>query len=312
MKVYFGIDGNKIGSRIELALITGDLAGVEQLSRNVAHAIQVIERKVVEAGGRVIFTGGDSLFAEIEYDLDFCQELVNIFKQITGCEAAAGVGRTPSDAFLAVRLAKSKAATGAPNEVQAYGDLKITLSPAVCPSPPHKGLIWLLGPGHFDHLMIAIRHHYSRGKREVGLEHCWLIMVEDSYVEKTLKAIRKEISNESFDIEVHPIHIQEPTLEAVYCAVESVYLVEGSKCGLRPHDIVADITGGLKTMTAGMLLACLPFGRHVEYVTSKRDAEGNPIAGTQQVILLNPDIISLRQDGGIFKEALEEAAKVEK
>lgn len=287
LKVYFGIDGNRIGSRIESALITGDLAGIERLSRDVTRAIQLIEKRVVEAGARVIFIGGDSLFAEMEYDQDLCKELVDIFKQMTGCEAAAGVGRTPLDTFLAVRLAKSSAAAGAPNEVKVYGGLEVALSP-VRSSPRHKGLIWLLGPGRFDHLMVAIRHHYSAEETGSGLEHCWLIVAGDSYTETILKTVREELIEGGFDIEIHPIHIRESTLEAVYCAVESIYLAEGAKYGLRPHEIVADITGGLKTMTAGMLLACLPFECPIEYVASSRDAEGSPIAGTQQVVLLNP------------------------
>lgn len=287
LKVYFGIDGNKIGSRVESALITGDLAGIERLSRDVTRAIQVIETRVVEAGGRVIFTGGDSVFAEMEYNQDLCKELVDIFKQMTGCEAAAGVGRTPLDTFLAVRLAKSSAAVGAPSEVKVYGSLEIASSPAR-PSPPRKGLIWLLGPGRFDHLMVAVRHHYLTEETGSRLKHCWLIVTEDSYTRTILKTVREELIEEGFDIEIYPIHVRESTLEAVYCAVESIYLAEGAKYGLRPHEIVADITGGLKTMTAGMLLACLPFERPVEYVGSSRDAEGNPIAGTQQVVLLNP------------------------
>lgn len=264
--------------------------GIARLSRDVTRAIQLIEERVVEAGARVIFTGGDSLFAEMEYDQDLCKELVDIFKQITGCEAAAGVGRTPLDTFLAVRLAKSSAATGAPSEVKVYGNLEIVSTP-VCPSPPREGLIWLLGPGRFDHLMAAIHHHYSAGETGSRLKHCWLVVTEDSYTETILKTVREELIEEGFDIEIHPIHIRESTLEAVYCAVESIYLAEGAKYGLRPREIIADITGGLKTMTAGMLLACLPFERPVEYVASSRDAEGNPIAGTQQVVLLNPSAI---------------------
>ena len=35
--------------------------------------------------------------------------------------------------------------------------------------------------------------------------------------------------------------------------------------GMRPDDIVIDITGGRKTTTAGAFLAGLPRGRHLEY-----------------------------------------------
>ena len=41
-------------------------------------------------------------------------------------------------------------------------------------------------------------------------------------------------------------------------------------------------------MTAGMVLACMASGYPLEYVASERDSRGDPIPGTQQVVLLNP------------------------
>lgn len=289
MKVYLGLDGNRIGSHVESALILGDLAGIEQLSQKVTDAVQAIERRILCAGGRVVFVGGDSVFAEIEYDLDFCQELLDDFYQVSGCKAAAGVGRTPLDAFLALRLAKSDAALGNSARVKVYGSLDNVADPAY-PCPVFRGLVWLLGPGGFEHLMVAIRHHSLRQKRERRLEHCWLIMTQEDCVAEVLPVIIETLKLQDLSVQVHPIRIPEPTPEAVRCAVESVYAYESTKYGLTPAEIIADITGGLKTMTMGMALACLSSGYPIEYVASRRDIRGDPIPGTQRVLLLNPPL----------------------
>jgi len=49
--------------------------------------------------------------------------------------------------------------------------------------------------------------------------------------------------------------------------------------------VIADITGGTKPLTAGMVLAAITSGKRIEYVESERDAQGNPIPQTLRVVL---------------------------
>jgi len=47
-------------------------------------------------------------------------------------------------------------------------------------APPRAGIIWLFGPGNFDHLLFALEHHHKGG----GALHCWLIMQNIQKVKK--------------------------------------------------------------------------------------------------------------------------------
>lgn len=80
------------------------------------------------------------------------------------------------------------------------------------------------------------------------------------------------------------IHIQEVDEydpQKVFEAIELVYK-EVKVLGLKPREMVADITGGTKPMTAGMVLACTPADRHVEYLKPNRtfpDGRADPSGG---------------------------------
>ena len=106
MKVYIGIDGDKVGEKIEALIVAGNLQKVAALSRKVQFAIKKLEDAIISSGGRVIFSGGDSILAEIELDEQQCDNLVRMFHDITGCTASAGIGNTPIEAYLALKLAK--------------------------------------------------------------------------------------------------------------------------------------------------------------------------------------------------------------
>ena len=111
MKSYVGIDGDKVGARIETLIILENLKGVADLSQKVRLAIEKTKSTIVSLGGKVIFAEGDSILAETEigFSKQQCENLVRIFYDTTGCTASAGIGRTPLEAYLALKLAKCSA-----------------------------------------------------------------------------------------------------------------------------------------------------------------------------------------------------------
>ena len=74
-------------------------------------------------------------------------------------------------------------------------------------------------------------------------------------------------------------------MEAAYQAVRSIFDREAKEEGLDGTQVIGDITGRTKPLTAGMVLAALTAGRGMEYVESERDAEGNPVPNTLRVVL---------------------------
>ncbi len=146
---------------------------------------------------------------------------------------------------------------------------------------PHAGLIWLLGPGPVDHLLFALGHHHAGG----DAAHCWLVM--ESHVKAVQDAFQKVsewVLEEETKTQLHPVYIGALDAQQAYQAVHDIFSREAGEVRLEPGQVIADITGGTKQLTAGMVLAALTTGGALEYVESDRDTEGQPIPGTLRVV----------------------------
>ncbi len=148
-------------------------------------------------------------------------------------------------------------------------------------APPHAGLIWLFGPGRFDHLLFALEHHRERG----GAAHCWLVMQNIEPVREAYGQLSQQLLGQ--ETKLHPFYVEELDVQATYQAVRTIVEREATEAGLTPEQVIADVTGGPKPMTTGMVLAALTHDSALEYVESERDTEGNPIPGTQRVVLVD-------------------------
>ena len=149
-------------------------------------------------------------------------------------------------------------------------------------APPQQGLILSLSLGSSKLPLIAINHH-DNGRRAPSLKHCWVLVSPDA--QEAYETLAKAVAERNYAVELHPIYLITTTIEECYNAVDEVYTSKAALVGLEPDQIIADLTGGLKTMTAGMVLAGLLHDRPLEYVESKRDPmTGQFIEGTQQVI----------------------------
>lgn len=159
---------------------------------------------------------------------------------------------------------------------------KVTLTFDEGDAPPgHAGLIWLLGPGNFDHLLAALQHHRDRG----GGQHCWLLMQGDSMpVRNTFADVTKAVETEQGTTQLHPVYLPKPDVQHTYEAVRSIYEREAGEMGLAGDQVIADITGGFKPMTAGMVLGVLAAGRaRLQYVESKFE-DDKRIPGSAHVV----------------------------
>lgn len=151
------------------------------------------------------------------------------------------------------------------------------------PVPPHAGLIWMLGPGQFDHLLFALQHHCKGG----GGTHCWLVMQNVEPVREAFGQLTQKLLDRKIPTQLHPVYISALNVEAAYSAVRDIVRREATEEGLQPGDVIADITGGTKPLTAGMFLAALTSGCALEYVESERDDKGLPVPDTWRVVLVD-------------------------
>lgn len=150
-------------------------------------------------------------------------------------------------------------------------------------APPHDGLIWFLGPGRFDHLLFALKHHLKGG----GARHCWLVMQNTELVRQAFSQLSQQLLEEGVPTHLHPVYIEELEVQAAYQAVRTIFTREAKEEGLVSSQVIADITGGTKPLTAGMVLAALTTDQDIEYIESERNEQGAPIPNTQRVVLVD-------------------------
>ncbi len=108
MKIYCSIDGDRIGARIEVKLLQENLAEAKELSDRVNAAMREIVERIKATGGKLIFWGGDSIFAEFDegFDENLREELSQLFSERTGCTISIGTGNTPLEAYLKLKRQK--------------------------------------------------------------------------------------------------------------------------------------------------------------------------------------------------------------
>lgn len=173
---------------------------------------------------------------------------------------------------------------------------EVTLEVAVDESrlaPARRGLIWLFGP-NYAHLITALRHHREGG----GGEHCWLIMQDAPAIRAAFRHCTEALAEAELSPRLYPVYIQDVDARTTYRAVRTLVERELGEAALEVEDVIADLTSGTKPMTTGLVLAALTGGVDLEYVESQRDAEGEVIAGTQRVVLLDMDFYTTENTGG--------------
>ncbi|MBE3518902.1 MAG: hypothetical protein IMW97_01205 [Firmicutes bacterium] len=146
---------------------------------------------------------------------------------------------------------------------------------------PRKGLIAILSVGAEASAEVAIKYH------EKTLKHCWLLVGTSSQPQgpsQVFDAIRNKYQDTG--IEFHKVDIRNPYDPAeVFRKVRDIYEEARTKYGLREHEIIADYTGGTKSMSIGLALAAsLSANRDLEYVIPRRqtaeETAVREIAGT--------------------------------
>jgi hypothetical protein len=157
-------------------------------------------------------------------------------------------------------------------------------------APAHAGLIWLFGPGGFDHLLHALSHHHRAG----GAQHCWLVMQDSLPVKQAFARLSEALPERELPTRLHPVYVHDLSVQAAYRATRLIFERECVEVNLSPERIIADITGGTKPLTAGMVLATLTSHGHLEYVETDRDAQGHVIPGTARVVLVDTDVYAAR------------------
>jgi hypothetical protein len=132
------------------------------------------------------------------------------------------------------------------------------------PNPPQgRGLIFLFS--REDTLREAIAYHRPH------LAHCWLLVTPE--MRERAAGVVSRYPDLPFTL--HPLSGRYDS-QGCYRTVAHVYREEAPRLGIAPRQVVADITGGTKPMTLGMIVACLEGDYPIEHVPTAFDVAGQP------------------------------------
>jgi hypothetical protein len=154
----------------------------------------------------------------------------------------------------------------------------------------------------------AILHHWRSG--EGNLQHCWIIcggekslaaaetMVND-LVEQGLPrrlfhygdgVAVADVANPQILLALSPDEQRAQDPNYVRRLVEGIYQQAWMQYGLREEEIIADYTGGTKSMTAGVILACAQPKRRLQYWLSDYDENRQPINSQMMEVVIDYQI----------------------
>lgn len=119
-----------------------------------------------------------------------------------------------------------------------------------------------------ESLAMVARPPFVPGAR---LRYCWLIGSHGGSLPQA-EAIKTHYADSGLSIEVRPVY-DAFGVQETYDLVRRIYEVEACKIGLRPQNVIADFTGGTKTMSTGMLLACAQLQAPMQYMLGRRDGK---------------------------------------
>jgi hypothetical protein len=104
--IFIACDGDNIGSVLERAIIENNETALFQYSNEVSQAVKSLETWFTEAGGQVVFSGGDNILIRIARS--YSQVLANLppFRS-GGIRFSVGIGGSPREAWTALKYAKT-------------------------------------------------------------------------------------------------------------------------------------------------------------------------------------------------------------
>ncbi len=106
------------------------------------------------------------------------------------------------------------------------------------------------------------------------LHHCWLIATEDSL--GVARELQQEYKSKIAHIYVGKEFLVEPfNLYSTFELMDRILTEDVESLDPRPRQVILDITGGTKVMTAGMVLAGFANQSLMEYTQTTRDEKGN-------------------------------------
>lgn len=108
--LYAFFDGDNIGPTVEILLTENRIAEAVEFSENIKSAMLEIENLLVSTDGiNTLIIGGDDIVIQFDpskQNIDFLENIRNIFKHRTGNSMSCGVGSSMQESIWNLHIAK--------------------------------------------------------------------------------------------------------------------------------------------------------------------------------------------------------------
>lgn len=124
MQEYFiAVDGDNVGSHLEYFAITNNVEALKAFSQKFNSAMDWFEKELVNSFDvKVVFYGGDNLLASVfldKFEKEILEKLRFEFFKRSDSTLSIGLGESPQQAYLALKLAK----TNGKNAIREFSEL---------------------------------------------------------------------------------------------------------------------------------------------------------------------------------------------
>jgi len=136
----------------------------------------------------------------------------------------------------------------------------------------YEGLVFLFS--REDTLREAIQHHLP------VLRHCWLLVTPQMQP----AALKAATHYNGVQFSIEPVSDLYNT-RACFDIACNIYEQKAALQQIPLKSMVADITGGTKPMTVGLLLACLKSDVAIQHVPATYDATGKPVGSLPPIVI---------------------------
>jgi hypothetical protein len=144
------------------------------------------------------------------------------------------------------------------------------------PPPSAQGLILLVSPQRPNEALHELSNYHAIEYHRATLRRCWLIATAGpSGSIATAEALASHFGAYQIQSVTCPISNGADATETL-ALVASIYTQLEQDEKLNPAEVIADITGGSKAMTAGVALAC-GTTRHMQYMLYKSGLPSLPV-----------------------------------
>ncbi len=104
---YIGIDGDNIGSKIELYFLENNEESIQIFSGIVEKTVQLVALQLKELGMTIIFSGGDSILCRSDtIDIEKLRSIITVEAK-NEIRFSVGIGETMKQAYIALKYAKT-------------------------------------------------------------------------------------------------------------------------------------------------------------------------------------------------------------